>query len=433
MAVDYSLHAILCKDVSRRAAGAQAARTVSDRPRPVQGASRRALLSGCVAIAAVGWSFANVGAVADSVARAYGIGLAGVGLMTTALVATHAMLNIPGGKGADRAGARRMVLVGLGLIAAASALASVVSVPALAMGARVLTGVGTAFAFVASSDYVRAMTGGSSLGQGLVGGAAVGGSGLALALVPQVEAWLDWRAPFLTALAVSVLALAVFSLSPALAGKIEPRRRENATRTLELLRDVRLYRLAAMHMASMGLTLVVANWVVTLLARYGGYSHSLAGAIGALTLLMGVVGRPAGGLLARKGPALMRLMMALSLLAGAAGTGVLATAPAPALAAPAAVVVGLASGIPFAPVMHAAAMMRPDAPGAAVGQTNMFGNLVLLGGTPLLGLSFSLPGGGRLGFALVAGLWALALTALPSQRELRGEGGERRARTAVAS
>jgi hypothetical protein len=39
-------------------------------------------------------------------------------------------------------------------------------------------------------------------------------------------------------------------------------------------------------------------------------------------------------------------------------------------------------------------------------------------GTPLLGLSFSLAGEGRLGFAVVAALWLGAVTLLPSRRAL---------------
>ena len=70
--------------------------------------------------------------------------------------------------------------------------------------------------------------------------------------------------------------------------------------------------------------------------------------------------------------------------------------------------------------MHASATARPDAPAAAVGFTNAWGNVVLLAGTPLVGLSFSQPGGGRAGFAALAALWGLAVLALPSKHELAG-------------
>ena len=55
--------------------------------------------------ASAGWSLANVGAVAERTSAAYGVGLAVVGLFTTALVLTHAAMQIPAGKLCDRFGA----------------------------------------------------------------------------------------------------------------------------------------------------------------------------------------------------------------------------------------------------------------------------------------------------------------------------------------
>jgi hypothetical protein len=51
--------------------------------------------------------------------------------------------------------------------------------------------------------------------------------------------------------------------------------------------------------------------------------------------------------------------------------------------------------------------VRPDAPGAAIGFVNLIAAATILAGTPLLGLSFSLPGNGRIGFAIAAALVAL--------------------------
>jgi len=52
-------------------------------------------------------------------------------------------------------------------------------------------------------------------------------------------------------------------------------------------------------------------------------------------------------------------------------------------------------------------------PGAAIGFVNMLAAVTILVGTPLLGVSFSLPGDGRLGFAVVAALWALTALCVP--------------------
>ena len=81
-----------------------------------------------------------------------------------------------------------------------------------------------------------------------------------------------------------------------------------------LWRDARLYRLAAMHMASMGLSVVVGLWVVTLLVRYGGYGQRAAGIVGSLTLLLALVSRPLAAALARSRPDATRTTIAASLL-----------------------------------------------------------------------------------------------------------------------
>ena len=59
---------------------------------------------------------------------------------------------------------------------------------------------------------------------------------------------------------------------------------------------------------------------------------------------------------------------------------------------------------------------------------NMAANLVIVAGTPLLGLGFSLPGDGQLGFAVTAALWLAALLVVPSVRELEPQPGDARVR-----
>jgi predicted MFS family arabinose efflux permease len=76
-------------------------------------------------------------------------------------------------------------------------------------------------------------------------------------------------------------------------------------------------------------------------------------------------------------------------------------------------VVGLAAGLPFAMAFTGAAKARPDAPGAAVGFINAWASLAIVAGTPLVGLTFSLPGDGRIGFVVLGVLAALAALATP--------------------
>ena len=382
-------------------------------------AVRRAIAGGLALGVASGVSILNVGAVPDPLAEAYGVSLATVGLFTTALLVAHTAVQIPGGRAVDRFGARRVGLLLLAVGAAGNALITVAAEPALVLGLRPLIGLSTGIGFVAGIDYIRA-AGGSALAQGLFGGVAMGGGGLALAAVPQLEPALGWRAPFVFGVGVSVAAAVVLLLGPR-----DARGRDRAPRArvtaLEIATDRRLARIVVLHTATFGSGLLIGNWVVALLVRLG-HSQGVAGAIGALTLALTVVSRPLGGWLLHRYPHRMGPALAASLVVGALGCAGLAAGGPVGAAVVAASAVGLGAGIAFAPVVTGSVRVRPDAPGAAVGAVNMWGNLVVLAATPLLGLAFAVPGGGRIAFLAVAALWAAALLSLPGRRELGVEG-----------
>jgi NNP family nitrate/nitrite transporter-like MFS transporter len=371
--------------------------------------SRFAVSAGILLGFAVGWNVANVGAVAEQLADAYGVSLAVVGLFTTSLFVAHGLLQIPGGKTADRFGARRTGLLALGLLIVGNALLLLEPSTALAVVGRAVVGVGTGFGFVAGADYVRT-AGGGPLAQGLYGGAGVGGGGVALAVVPFVENEAAWRAPYLTALALAIVVLLALALAPS----DPPRARRAAAGGVA--RDRRLYRFAVVHAASFGFSVIVGNWVVTLLTRQGN-SEELAGVVGALTLAVGILTRPLGGRVAQS-PCCWT-WVAASLVAAGAATAVLAIGAPLAVSVVAAAVVGLSAGIPFAPAFVGAQRTRPDAPGAAIGLVNLASVIVILVGTPLVGLTFSLPGDGRIGFAAVAALWALSAVAATARGRRR--------------
>ena len=379
---------------------------------------RRAVLGGCALGFATGWNIANTGSVASQLSAAYGVGLAAIGLFTTALFITHAAMQIPAGRAADRFGARRTGILALTLIAVFNLLALTAPDLGIALAMRLLIGVGTGLGFIAGSAYVR-NTSGSAFAQGIYGGVALGGGGLALAIVPAAATWLDWRAPFVTAIVFALGALALLAWGPPDGPRHRPSREAHVPSGV--LRDARLYRLAVLFSFSLGLSVVLGNWVATLLQREGGMSRGPAGVIAALTLVLGVASRPLGGWILHTRPGRIRAAVGASLVAGAVGSFALAAAKPPALTVLGAMAIGVAAGIPFAPAFQGAARLRPDAQAAAVGFVNGAASMVILVGTPLLGLSFSLPGGGRVGFVAVAGLWALGLLLLPSTGALAGE------------
>jgi len=83
----------------------------------------RALIAGSALAFTAGFNVANVGAVADTAARQYGVGLGVIGLFTTALFVSHAGMQVPMGRLCDRFGARLVGLLGLVDVAVASTIA----------------------------------------------------------------------------------------------------------------------------------------------------------------------------------------------------------------------------------------------------------------------------------------------------------------------
>jgi MFS family permease len=355
---------------------------------------------------AVGWNIAVIGPVATRLSHTYGVSLTVVLLFVTVQFVMHMLMQIPGGRAADRFGARSSALLGLVLIAVGNAI----SLPAphawLGFLGRAVVGVGTGFAFVGGSDYIRAR-GGSPFLQGLYGGGSVLAPGIAVAVVPALTDRFGWRAPYLSAIAVDAVCVVLLVLAPA---AVRTARHAGERMQSGFFRDRRLYRLAAVHAMSFGFSVVIGNTVVTLLEHHG-HSKRSAAIAGSLTLLLGFFTRIAGGPLLRRRDA--SRWVAVSLVLGGAGAIALALPLPYAVLVAVAAVVGLAAGTPFAMAFTGAAHARPDSPGAAVGFVNAWASLVIVAGTPLVGLTFSLPGDGRIGFFAIGIVAALAAFATP--------------------
>jgi cyanate permease len=373
------------------------------------GIGTRVVVAGLGVGFAVGWNITETGAVATRLAHAYGVGLATIGLLTTAQFLVHMAMQIPGGRAADRFGAWATALAGLGFVAAGNALSLIGPYIALAFVGKLVVGFGTGLGFVGGSDYIRAR-GGSPFLQGVYGSASVLAPGIAIAVVPALATHYGFRAPYLSGVVVAGVMAFLLVFAPSSRGAAR-----HAGEKLDrgLFRDGYLLRLSAIHAASFGFSVIVGNWVVTLLEHHG-HSKRFAAVAGSLTLLLAFFSRIGGGALLRRDDA--SRWVALSLALGGAGAVALAL-PLPAvLLVVAAAVIGLASGVPFSMAFSGAALDRPDAPGTAVGFVNMWSALVIVVGAPLVGLTFSLPGDGRAGFVILGILAGLAALLTPRWR-----------------
>ena len=365
----------------------------------VAGVAAGLAVGGCLT-----WNVSNVGAAADPLADHYGISVAAVGLLTTALFVTHLAVQLPAGRGADRFGAQRVALLAIAAGVIGNAVLLVDTSFELALVGRAVVGLGSGAAFVSGLDLVRAGGGGAAL-QGLYGGATMAGGGLALMVVPPLTDATSWRAPYWSAAILALLAL-----PPTLTARGLPRVGHAGA---WVLRDRQLLPIGILQAATFGLAVVAGNWVVPLLERQGA-SSTAAGLAGGLILFVGIVTRPAGGILA--GRISGRVLVAAALVGTSAGALLLALGASFAVSTVGAFVLGLMAGLPFAVIFAAAQELRPDAPGAAIALVNACAVLTILVGTPLAGLAFELPSDGRAAFAVIAVLAAAALIPLRTTR-----------------
>lgn len=385
---------------------------------------RRGYLAACAIGIGSSWNIANVGPAADQVADHYGVAVAVVGFFTTAVFAGEFVSMSTIGRLLGVRGARDLGIAAVVLCIAGNLLTLLGGGVGLALALRLVIGIGVGYGFVCGTVYVQQL-GGTALHQGLYGGVSLAAGGSAVAAVPPLAGSLGWEAPFLFAAiaGAATLPLIFFGREVRAAGGGGGGRREIPF--FELLGDRRLIRFALIHSASFGLSIVLSNWVVNVLTEGGDYSEETAGLIGAMILVLGIFSRPGGGLLVHLRPARARALLAVTVAFGAAGSLLLGIAPALPLALLGSILVGIASGAPFGALVDGIGRVFPDSPGAAFGAMNTYALVLIIVGTPLVGVTLSLPGDGLIGFAAAAGLCLLAGLFLPAQDLLEPPATER--------
>ena len=372
------------------------------------------MVAACATGMGVSWNLASVGAAAEPVADHYGVALATVGLFTTSLFLAELLSMAAVGALVRRHGARLVGIGALALCAAGNLATLAVDGVAAALVLRFVLGFGVGIGFVGGTAYVQ-HAGGGPLAQGLYGGLSLGTAGLAVAVVPVLTGAIGWEAPFVSGLAVAAVAAPLVAAGPDSRARADG----NPSGFLRLLGNALVLRFAVLYVAAFGLAIVLSNWVVTLLVRRGGFTEEAAGLVGALILVAAIVGRPGGGVYAHLRPERTRALLVLAIVLGALGTMLLGLAPPVAAAAIAALMVGLAGGLPFGPLADGLSRAFPGSTGAAFAAMNAYALLMVIVGTPLVGLTFGLPGDGLIGFAAAAAYWCVALLFCPTPAALR--------------
>ena len=321
------------------------------------------------------------------------------GLLTSGIFLTHALMQIPGGHWADKAGSRMVMLTGLIIITLGNAaMAFAGSYGALLTG-KICIGFGTGMSFISSARFLAQSLPAEKLtrAQGWYGASILLGSGFVLFAVPQIASLFHWSGAFLTTSAIAgIAALLVAFLVPSLPPKPHP-----PVQFSELLSHKELWLLGVMQMASFGLVIVIGSWINELLKQELGFSPKTAGATGSVVLLLGIFTRIYGGILVKRtGYAKMILLCTgLNLMGCALLVSASHLLPAVIIAI---VALGIGCGLPYAALFGKASQLFPGRAGAAMGLVNMLGIIMILAGAPLLGWVADKTGNFHMAFVALA-------------------------------
>ncbi len=351
-------------------------------------------------------NYTNHGPLVPTLVKEWGISLSLGGLLTTAIFTTHGLLQIPGGALADRFGAKNIGTVGLAIITLTDVWAAAAGSIGWLLAAKFFCGVGTGLAFIGGLRYVPTFFQGKEIqrAQGVYGGSVLLGSGFVIYGVPQILLAIGWRAVFLTTGGMAA-ALLVFWV---LAAPGTPAHLDHPpVKWGEVLGSRNLWILAFAQLASFGTIVSAGVWVSLALTRNVGLAPKAAGAIGSLTLLLGIVFRPLGGMLVQRLVAPKRLIVlaAVGLAASFWLIGRATTVPAALLSV---ILAGLMSGLPFAPIFNYARESVPKSPGVAMGLVNTAAPVAVMAFPPIIGRLVDASGTFASSFLLLAGVTLLA-------------------------
>jgi nitrate/nitrite transporter NarK len=357
---------------------------------------RRALFSGCFAGFAFSANYTNHAPMIAALRGEFGFDQTRAGLLTTGIFLTHALMQVPGGRLADRFGAGRVIIAALAWVAVANVALAFAGAWWQVLFWKAFAGLGTGACFAAGARYIVVRFEGRErhIAQGLFGGSIVLGSGFVLFAVPQLVDAFGWRGACLACALVAAAAWAWWITAA-------PHQR-HIVRAAPGLRDVarhgELWLLGVVQMASFGLMIVAGTWITVLLKT-----------MGSMVVLLGIVSRPAGGWLAERVP--VRRLVQGSLLLNAAACIALASGRSAGLTWAAIVALGAGCGLPYAAVFNRAAALVPAGAGAAMGLVNMVGIVMILVGAPAVGYLADWTGQFQTSFWVLGGFCLLAAAA----------------------
>lgn len=247
--------------------------------------------------------FLNIPPALTMLMDLYGLSYTGASVLMSALLWTHALMQIPAGMLADRLNMKMSIALGIGLMACGNLVPAMAPNYGLAIAGRIVTGVGSGLSFVSVMKLIVLYSSAGMRGsfQAFFATCFSLGSILAYLVIPELLT-LGWQWSYLLPGINCVLLILLWSF-------IKPgEQARSAAGPLPLgkvLRKQAGWILGFYHALSYGSMMTLGNWVPSLLAEaWAGSTATQLVWGGALTMLVGGLGRLAGGFLILKVPAL---------------------------------------------------------------------------------------------------------------------------------
>jgi MFS family permease len=288
----------------------------------------------------------NIGAIFVLMAPDLGVGVGGLGTLTSAFYLGIGLMQVPGGVMAAKWGPKRLVVVGVFLSSLATLGVSASSSVALIAAFRFLVGTGMAFVFAPGIVIMARLFRGerAGVGVGLFNSAFNLGGGLAIFGWIVVATAIGWR-PSLQASGVLGL------LTGALVQLFVPGDKGtegfvlNPKSLLLIIRDRQLILLGFTTLGFGVANLIIASFMVEYLVNALGVGKVTAGLVSSLIVVVPIFTSVWGGALYDRASK-TRLLMSVALL-GSAGALAIGAFPSVYAAAACAALGGIVSGIGF--------------------------------------------------------------------------------------
>lgn len=229
---------------------------------------------------------------------------------------------VPAGSAVTAGGDRRILILGLGIIAAGSAAGAAAASYGLLLVSRVIEGLGFLLIVVAAPTILRRITAERRRNQVLAGWSCFIPTGMALALLLG-PLFPGWRALWWTTAALAAIAAVVVRLTVPAAPETEATPwRQLAADVNETVRSRSPLRLAACFGLYTVMYYAMFSFLPVMLIERMGVSHRTAGLMSAVAVAANIAGNLCAGSLLARGVARPTLVIAATLSMGLTALGI---------------------------------------------------------------------------------------------------------------